>query len=225
MTFHQHPYYPTDLSLPNYQPLVIPFEQILACFFGGFVLVFGGIWFLTGKYKYLATTERLLACWFLCTGVIHLVIEGSVVLNSKFYEDTSGNILNEIWKEYAKADSRYATRDAFTIQMEAVTAFIEGPACFLIVFAILYRKAFRYVAIMLVSTGQLYGDVLYYATCFHVGVAKHSRPEPMYFWFYYIGVNFIWIVVPSLCIIYAAKHLNKAVKKAGGTDTKKVKAN
>lgn len=53
--------------------------------------------------------------------------------------------------------------------MEAVTAFIEGPACFLIVFAILYRKAFRYVAIMLVSTGQLYGDVLYYATCFHVG--------------------------------------------------------
>lgn len=53
--------------------------------------------------------------------------------------------------------------------MEAVTAFIEGPACFLIVYAMLYRKAFRYIAIMLVSTGQLYGDILYYATCFHVG--------------------------------------------------------
>lgn len=72
-------------------------------------------------------------------------------------------------KEYAKADSRYATRDAFIVQMEGVTAFAWGPACFLIVYGILYRKAFRFAAMLLVSLGQLYGDVLYYLTCYHEG--------------------------------------------------------
>lgn len=53
--------------------------------------------------------------------------------------------------------------------MEAVTAFVEGPACFLVVAALLYRLPWRYVAVMLVSLGQLYGDVLYFATCYHEG--------------------------------------------------------
>jgi hypothetical protein len=53
--------------------------------------------------------------------------------------------------------------------MEAVTAFVEGPACFLVVAALLYRLPWRYVAVILVSLGQLYGDVLYFATCYHEG--------------------------------------------------------
>ena len=53
--------------------------------------------------------------------------------------------------------------------MEAVTAFIEGPGCFLIVWGLCARKAWRYVAVVLVSLGQLYGDVLYFGTCLHGG--------------------------------------------------------
>lgn len=53
--------------------------------------------------------------------------------------------------------------------MEAVTAFIEGPGCFLIVWALCARKAWRYIAVVLVSLGQLYGDVLYFGTCLHGG--------------------------------------------------------
>lgn len=63
--------------------------------------------------------------------------------------------------------------------MEAVTAFLEGPGCFLIVWGMLARKAWRYSAITLVSLGQLYGDVLYFATCLHGGgcdpAARHRR--------------------------------------------------
>lgn len=49
-----------------------------------------------GNYKHLVTKERLLVCWFLCTGLIHLIVEGAVVLDSQFYKDTSKNILSEI---------------------------------------------------------------------------------------------------------------------------------
>jgi len=50
----------------------------------------------TGNHKHLVTKERLLVCWFLCTGLIHFIVEGAVVLDSRFYKDTSKNILSEI---------------------------------------------------------------------------------------------------------------------------------
>lgn len=31
-----------------------------------------------GRHKYLSTQERLLACWMLCTGLIHLIVEGEL---------------------------------------------------------------------------------------------------------------------------------------------------
>lgn len=223
MAVHAHPYIPADIELPGYQPHVIPYETILTIFFGGSALVVAAMFYITGRFKYLTTAERLWAGWWMCTGIIHLVIEGTVVANSKFYEDTSGNILTEIWKEYAKADSRYATRDAFIVQMEGVTAFAWGPACFLIVYGILYRKAFRFTAMLLVSLGQLYGDVLYYLTCWHEGFGKHTRSEPLYFWAYFVGANAIWIVVPTICIVYSAVHVNAAVAAAGGASKKSKK--
>ena len=48
-------------------------------------------------------------------------------------------------KEYAKADSRYATRDSFVICMEAVTAFLWGPLSLLAVYAIARRWPWRHV--------------------------------------------------------------------------------
>ncbi|KDD76356.1 emopamil binding protein [Helicosporidium sp. ATCC 50920] len=113
-------------------------------------------------------------------------------------------------REYAKADSRYATRDTFIIGMEAVTAFVWGPICLALVHGILSRKIWRYTMMIIVSLGQIYGDVLYYATCFMEGLV-HSRPEALYFWIYFIFVNAIWIVVPSLCIHYAFGKLHHAL--------------
>ena len=50
------------------------------------------------------------------------------------------------------------------IAMEAVTAFVEGPACFAVVYGILTRQPWQYTLQILVSLGQLYGDVLYFGT-------------------------------------------------------------
>eukprot|EP00891_Asterochloris_glomerata_P007692 jgi/Astpho2/7692/Aster-x0330 len=77
------------------------------------------------------------------TGIIHFVIEG---------------------REYSKADSRYASRDPFVVSMEAITAFVEGPLCFLAVWGLFRRSSWRYTVIIVVSLGQLYGDILYFST-------------------------------------------------------------
>lgn len=47
---------------------------------------------------------------------------------------------------------------------------------------------------------HLYGVALYYSTSlvetYFTGRA-HSRPEFLYFWVYYVGFNFPWVIVPA----------------------------
>lgn len=205
-----HPYYPVDLDLPGYVGPVIPFQQVLAYFFSGCGVLFAITWVLAGRYKKLERVEKITASWFAMTGMVHFIIEGYVVLNSEFWRDSSGGVLPEIWKEYSQADSRYATRDPFVISMEAITAFVEGPACFAAVYGTLHRKPWAWTLQIMISLGQIYGDVLYYATTVLEGLI-HSRPEWLYFWFYFVFVNAIWIAIPS-CVIYnAATRISAAV--------------
>ena len=72
-------------------------------------------------------------------------------------------------KEYSKADSRYATRDAFVIQMEGVTAFAWGPLSFLAAYGLATSKHWRFTLMSIISLGQFYGCVLYFTTCQHIG--------------------------------------------------------
>lgn len=54
------------------------------------------------------------------------------------------------------------------------------------------------------STGQIYGDILYYATSlldlYKDGI-EFCRPEAYYFWFYYFFFNFIWMAVGTCKLI------------------------
>ena len=129
-------------------------------------------------------------------------LAGAFVLNPEFYKDKSGNILLEICahdrflptgmltiargiayaachhylacaagKEYAKADSRYATRDACVVGIEAL-AMLMGPLSFLCIYGIATRRPWRHTLQMLVSMGQLYGDVLYFMSAHFEGAAQ-----------------------------------------------------
>lgn len=94
--------------------------------------------------------------------------------------------------------------------MEAVTAFVWGPLCPLVVYGIFTNKPWRYSLMIIVSLGQLYGDVLYYATCYLEGFI-HSRPEAMYFWGYFVIVNGFWIVIPAMVLLYAMMEINSYI--------------
>lgn len=53
---------------------------------------------------------------------------------------------------------------------------------------------------IIMCVGHLYGVALYYGTCsfeYRCRGVSHSRPEFLYYWVYYLGLNAAWIVVPA----------------------------
>jgi cholestenol delta-isomerase len=100
---------------------------------------------------------------------------------------------------------------------------------------IAYDHPLRYPLQLIVSLGQFYGDVLYYATSMfdhYILNVSYSRPEASYYWGYFVLMNAFWIVIPGLLMIQsvnatvsAFRAVNDATKlmtKAGRANGKKV---
>ncbi|XP_077996993.1 3-beta-hydroxysteroid-Delta(8),Delta(7)-isomerase-like [Glandiceps talaboti] len=212
-----HPYWPRDLVIPSYVANEMNQLQLLVMVFGSFGVILVATWILSGRSKkQLALSQRLHLCWFCLCGFIHLFLEGYF---SVFHDVLAGdqNVMSQLWKEYGKGDSRYIISDNFTVCMETITAFVEGPGCFLVVYATLKRKPYRYIVQMLVSTGQCYGCILYFVTEYRDGFIHSEMWHPLYFWFYFVFLNFFWILVPFIMIIQAASNLTNAQAKYDGT--------
>ncbi|CAC5355117.1 EBP [Mytilus coruscus] len=158
----KHPYFPRDLSIPNYKPNKISIQELLGIFFSLVLIVFIITWIYTTKKKF-TVGYRLLLCWFTICGFIHTILEGYFAFNHSTLAGGS-SYLAEMWKEYGKGDSRYITSDTFTVCMEGITAVIDGPLCFLTVIAYITNSPYRYVLQLIVSLCQLYGDTLYLLT-------------------------------------------------------------
>eukprot|EP00884_Botryococcus_braunii_P002807 jgi/Botrbrau1/12527/Bobra.0169s0069.1 len=210
-----HDYLPTDLVLPNFQPPVLRFEVVLAVFFSISAVIVTVVYSLLGRVKDITPAQRWIGAWWALTGTIHFVVEGYVVLTPDFYQDTKGNFLAEIWKEYGKADSRYAARDSFTICMEAVTSFVEGPLCFVILYGIVRQRAWRFPLSIIVAVGEIYGTILYFGISRLEG-DPYCRPEPLYFWFYYIIINSVWLLVPGLVVAQAWASITAGLEGPSG---------
>jgi cholestenol delta-isomerase len=130
------------------------------------------------------------------------------------------DFFGQLWKEYSLSDSRYMFSDPFVLCMETITAVSPpfppftpifssltsilqvtwGPLSFLAAYLITTDSSYRHPIQALVSTGQFYGDALYYLTSlfddFYSGKTFY-RPEPYYFWFYFVFMNAFWLVVPA----------------------------
>ncbi|CAM9166709.1 unnamed protein product [Bubo scandiacus] len=209
-----HPYWPRSLPLPGYVGSARPGWQcagaVAAAGAGllalGWALGGAGGWSRSGASR--SPARRLALGWFLMCAGVHGVLEGYFSLRHRELPAATG-LLADVWKEYAKADSRYMTSDDFTVAMETVTAWAWGPLSFLTFLAFLRRHPTRYVLQLLVSLGQLYGDVLYFATEARAGWS-HSDPQPLYFWGYFVGLNGVWVLVPGALLADACRHLAAA---------------
>lgn len=79
-----------------------------------------------------------------------------------------------------------------------------GPLSFLTAGLIAVDHPLRYPLQIIVSLGQLYGDVLYYATSMfdhYILNLSYSRPEAAYFWGYFVFMNAFWIVIPLILLL------------------------
>ncbi|CAI5796124.1 3-beta-hydroxysteroid-Delta8,Delta7-isomerase isoform X2 [Podarcis lilfordi] len=210
-----HPYWPRNLELQHYIPNDRPMWQILTFLFSvsGFLLI---VTWLIARWQNrtaapFGTWRSLAICWFAVCGFIHGVIEGWFSL---YHKEIAGDqsFLSQLWKEYAKGDSRYIISDNFTVCVETITAFAWGPLSIWTVLAFLSDQPHRFVLQLIVSLGQLYGDVLYFSTEYLEGFSHSEIGHPIYFWFYFVFMNALWIIIPSILILDAWKHLSACQK-------------
>lgn len=132
-------------------------------------------------------------------GTLHGFFEGYFVLNYATLGE-SQSLFAQLWKEYSLSDSRYLTGDPTVLCAEAITVFVWGPLCYIAAILILISSPYRHPAQITVSLAHLYGDALYISTSLvdlYVRQVSYSRPEPYYFWFYFLFLNAIWIFVPA----------------------------
>ncbi|KAH9610841.1 hypothetical protein KSS87_005288 [Heliosperma pusillum] len=198
-TMDGHPYAPEDLSLPGFIPNLLSSSTILLLFAAATLTLFSLSWFIPGLVTKTTKMERLLICWWVFTGLTHIIVEGYFVFSPEFFKDKTGNFLAEVWKEYSKGDSRYAGRDAATVILEGITAVVEGPASLLAVYAIAGHKSYSDVLQLAVCLGQLYGCGIYFGTAFFEG--NKFAATPYYYYAYFIGANSSWVIIPTLISI------------------------
>ncbi|KAF7930705.1 uncharacterized protein EAE98_001996 [Botrytis deweyae] len=205
-----HPYYPLEMEIASYLANEWTVPTLLSIFFGACAVLFLCTrTFVARSYPHLPSTEKAAIWWLVLSGAIHLFFEGYFSLHhTKIIKDQQ--LLGQLWKEYALSDSRYLTSDPFVLCMETVTAFLWGPMCFTVAAFIATRHPLRHPLQIIVTVGQIYGLVLYYAThtfdYYHKEV-NYSRPEFLYFWFYYFFMNFLWMVFPGMLLVDSVRTI------------------
>ncbi|KAK8194437.1 hypothetical protein M8818_007629 [Zalaria obscura] len=188
-----HPYYPVEVEIAGYLANEWSVPTLLTIFAAGCSVLFFGTYLIVKKvHPRLPKSELVTIMWFVLT-------IGYYALNQANMGELQ-TLFGQLWKEYALSDSRYLTQNAFVLCMESITAICWGPLSYVVAGLITVQHPLRHPLQAVVSLGQIYGDILYYATSlfdhYYLGIS-YSRPEAYYFWGYYFLMNFFWIVIPG----------------------------
>ncbi|KAH7159626.1 Emopamil-binding protein [Dactylonectria estremocensis] len=221
-----HPYFPLDVAIAGYAANSMGAAKLV----GIFSLLCCGVFAVTHVLILQAGVNisggaKLATMWFALCGCIHLFFEGYFAVNHLDMASQM-DLFGQLWKEYSLSDSRYLTQDAFVVCMESITAFFWGPLSFFCAYAIVHNHPLRHPIQIIVSLGQIYGDILYYATCsfskivYQIG---YCRPESFYFWMYYVLCNAFWIVIPGVLLVQSVTATSEAIAKVQATEAGKKK--
>ncbi|USW49492.1 Putative emopamil-binding protein [Septoria linicola] len=209
-----NPYYPIGSTITNWTPNELSVLALLGAFTSASVVLFTATFVLVRRLQPSLTRAELLAImWFVLSGTIHIVFEGYYVRNYATL-GSHQTLLGQMWKEYALSDSRYLTQNGLVLCLETATVFVWGPICLLVAALVVFRSPWRFSLQIIVSMAHIYGDVVYYATSIFdhaVHGISYSRPEPFYFWFYFVFMNSLWIVIPGVLIYQACSEAASAI--------------
>ncbi|KAF2141287.1 uncharacterized protein K452DRAFT_251086 [Aplosporella prunicola CBS 121167] len=195
----KHPFYPPDLELVGYVENTLGVGSLLLGFATLTSVILGLALLFSRRWRpSISGIDQFLVLWFVLSGFLHCFFEGHFILN-RSRMPLMQDFFGQLWKEYAKSDSRYMAADPLVVTIESITVVVWGPVSFLTAWFIVTDSAYRFPFQALVSTGHLYSDVLYYVTSFvdlQRGI-EHSRPEALYFWGYFVIMNAFWIIIPA----------------------------
>ncbi|PQE15422.1 ebp domain-containing protein [Rutstroemia sp. NJR-2017a BVV2] len=200
----KHPYYPLDVKLSG--------EYVENDWSVSFLITaFGALWTLVlgvtlvavrRVNRRLSAADQGLVLWFVLTGSIHIFFEGYFIYNHARMASMQ-DFFGQLWKEYALSDSRYMSSDPFLLTIESWTVILWGPLSYVVAIFIVKDSPFRHSVQALVSTGEFYGNLLYLLTSLldeKFSGISYYRPEPFYFWVYFVFMNSIWLFVPAYCL-------------------------
>jgi len=208
-----HPYYPLDVELVGYMANKWDTLTLVSMFAAGCAGIFAVTYLITTRIRpHMSNADLSTIMWFVLCGFIHLFFEGYFSYNFRNMASMQ-DLFGQLWKEYSLSDSRYQTQNAFVLCMETITAICWGPLSFVVAGMIATDHSLRHPLQAVVSLGQIYGDVLYYATSMfdhYILDMTYSRPEPFYFWGYFVLMNAFWIVIPGKLLYDSISESGKA---------------
>ncbi|ETN46876.1 uncharacterized protein HMPREF1541_01065 [Cyphellophora europaea CBS 101466] len=209
-----HPYSPPSIAIPNFVPNDKDTAELLISFSAIWIPIFGVAWWMASRYNpSLKSLDKIILLWFVLCGCLHVFFEGYFV-STHSHIGQMQDLFGQLWKEYARSDSRYLTSDIFVLSAEGMSVAILGGLSWLMVYFIGTSSPYRHPVQIMLCMGHVYSDLLYYATAtldqYWRGV-NHCRPEAYYFWVYFFGMNFIWIVVPTLLLFQSVFVVAKAL--------------
>ncbi|KXS09177.1 emopamil binding protein-like protein [Gonapodya prolifera JEL478] len=176
----------------------------------------------------LNTVLKAISVWYAFDSIMHLTFElGYTVVTlqggaSKF----EGGFFVELWKEYGKADARWAVYDPTILSLELLTAYVAGPLAAVCLYGTLFDKPWRHFAQIVLNVAELYGGWMTFAPEWVNGSPALNTSNPIYLWLYLVFFNGLWVVIPFFLLyesFYAVVDAQKALQKARATSEKKSK--
>lgn len=101
--------------------------------------------------------RRVALVWFLIDALTHLTVELSYVYVTAAHGGaaTSRSPLAYMWREYGRADARWAQYDPTVLSLELLTVFVAGPLALACAYGIWYRRPWRHLACVVISVMEL----------------------------------------------------------------------
>lgn len=168
----------------------------------------------------LSFADKVSAVWFSLDAFTHLTIEALYL----YFAFTGGandskSPLAFVWREYGRADSRWATPlDPEVVSVELPTVLLMGPGALLCLYAILNRKAWRNLAVAVVCIIEIIGGWYTFAPdwvrVYAGGATSLSTADPWLFWVLLVFMNGLWVLVPGILLYDACVRIVDACDKA-----------
>lgn len=125
----------------------------------------------------------------------------------------------QVWREYGRADNRWDTyMDPEVVSVELPTVLLMGPGALLCLYGIAYNKAWRNLAVVIVSLTEIIGGWYTFAPDWvrqaTTGATSLSTSDPYLFWILLVFMNGLWVIVPGILLYDACVRIVTACDKA-----------
>eukprot|EP00602_Paraphysomonas_sp_CaronLab_P010113 CAMPEP_0185029586 /NCGR_PEP_ID=MMETSP1103-20130426/15977_1 /TAXON_ID=36769 /ORGANISM="Paraphysomonas bandaiensis, Strain Caron Lab Isolate" /LENGTH=1340 /DNA_ID=CAMNT_0027564389 /DNA_START=389 /DNA_END=4408 /DNA_ORIENTATION=+ len=164
----------------------------------------------------LSLREKLIICWSVLVGLIHIYLNGTYAMFAYRAGDggTSRSWMLAIWKQMGKYDSRYVTADDFLISINSIMAVVVGPLLLVYAWSIVSRRSFRQVVGIIVNSLEIYSQVLYFAIEMQNRFENISVQNPTLFTLVLILYNLLRIIVPLFILVYEVNTVVESVRQS-----------